>query len=257
MAGLQQRNGSYRILFRYQGKQQAFTLGEVGPDEAETKAAQVDYLLMRLKQRLVALPAGMSIIDYLQFDGKLPPAAEAATKKITLQSLRERYLDGNEASLESNTLGSIRIHFRHLERILGPDACLSDLTLADLQRYVDTRAKAKGRHGRKLSATTIQKELVSFRTAWNWAVSLNLVAGKFPNKGLRFAKLTEKPPFQTREEIERRIALGGLKEAEVADLWDVLYLMVDEVAEVLKHIRQHAIQPFLYASRRQSQTQIG
>lgn len=246
MAGLQQRNGSYRILFRYQGKQQAFTLGEVSPDEAETKAAQVDYLLMRLKQRLVTLPAGMSIIDYLQFDGKELPTIEPAGEKITLQALGKRYIAGNESSLEPNTLDSIRIHFRHLERVIGPAFCLSELSLADLQQYVDSRAKDMGRHGRKLSATTIQKELVSLRTAWNWAAPLKLVTGKFPNKGLRYPKLTEKPPFQTREEIERRIALGGLKDAEIADLWDALYLMVDELDDVLKHVQQHAIQPFLF-----------
>jgi hypothetical protein len=43
MAALQQRNGSFRILFRHHGKQYAFTLGAVAEDEAETKRDQVDY----------------------------------------------------------------------------------------------------------------------------------------------------------------------------------------------------------------------
>lgn len=246
MAGLQFRNGSYRVLFRYQGKQHAFTLGEVSPDEADAKAAQVDYLLMRLKQRLAALPHGMSIIDYLQFDGKEPPSVVRTLEKITLKSLRERYIQGNEASLEPNTLACIRIHFRHLEKTLGPDFSISELTLADLQRYVDLRSKSKGLHGRKLSAATIQKEIVSFRTAWNWAARHNLVAGKFPNQGLRYPKQTEKPAFQTREEIERRIALGGLKDAEISDLWDALYLTTGEIDRVLKHTKRQTSQPFLY-----------
>ena len=33
MAGLQERNGSYRIIFRYQGKQHAFTLDGRLPSE--------------------------------------------------------------------------------------------------------------------------------------------------------------------------------------------------------------------------------
>jgi hypothetical protein len=33
-----------------------------------------------------------------------------------------------------------------------------------------------------------------------------LVTGRFPNDGLRYPKIDEKPPFMTREEIERRIA---------------------------------------------------
>ena len=50
-----------RILFRHAGKQHAFTLGEVSQEEAETKSAQVDYLLLRLKQRLAVLPPGVEI----------------------------------------------------------------------------------------------------------------------------------------------------------------------------------------------------
>jgi hypothetical protein len=44
MASLQERNGSYRILFSYYGKLHSFALGKVEDD----KARQVDYLLMRL-----------------------------------------------------------------------------------------------------------------------------------------------------------------------------------------------------------------
>jgi ribosomal protein S4E len=55
MASLQERNGSYRVLFCYHGKLHSFTIGQVEKDEAEYKARQVDYLLMRLKQRLMRL----------------------------------------------------------------------------------------------------------------------------------------------------------------------------------------------------------
>jgi hypothetical protein len=52
MSGIQFRHGGYRVYFRYQGKQHIFTRGKVYKDEADNKARQVDYLLMRLKQRL-------------------------------------------------------------------------------------------------------------------------------------------------------------------------------------------------------------
>src|SRR5690348_7546938 len=73
MAGLQQRSGSYRVIFRYHGKQHTLHLGEVSKKEAEAKSAQVDYLLLRLKQRLIEVPAGIGIVDFVQYDGK-PPA---------------------------------------------------------------------------------------------------------------------------------------------------------------------------------------
>ncbi len=50
MAGLQHRNGSYRVIFRYHGKQFSFTIGEVLEDEVASKATHVDYLLMRCKR---------------------------------------------------------------------------------------------------------------------------------------------------------------------------------------------------------------
>ena len=48
MASLQERNGSYRVLFCHHGKLHAFTIGKVreGP-KPRTKPGRVDYLLMR------------------------------------------------------------------------------------------------------------------------------------------------------------------------------------------------------------------
>ncbi len=70
MASLQERNGSYRILFCHHGKLHTFTVGQVNKDEAETKARQVDYLLMRLKQRLLVLPETISSVCWRKRSGK-------------------------------------------------------------------------------------------------------------------------------------------------------------------------------------------
>jgi hypothetical protein len=93
MAGLQERGGSYRVFFRFRGKQQTFPLGKVSKQEAEAKSAQVDYLLLRLKQRLIELPPGVAITDFLQHDGKPPDSAVAAPLGNTsLVTLRDRFL---------------------------------------------------------------------------------------------------------------------------------------------------------------------
>src|SRR5579864_3142440 len=96
MASLQERNGSYRILFCYHGKLHAFTIGKVGKDEAETKARQVEYLLMRLKQRLIVLPEGTDIVTFVEHDGKPPkigPTLPAAPRQaVTIGQLKDRYL---------------------------------------------------------------------------------------------------------------------------------------------------------------------
>jgi hypothetical protein len=53
MASLQERNGAYRFIFRHHGKQHFVAIGKVSRREAGAKAAQVEYLLLRLKQRLI------------------------------------------------------------------------------------------------------------------------------------------------------------------------------------------------------------
>jgi len=88
MAGLQVRGGSYRISFRYRGKHLFVTLGKVSEEEARAKAAQADYLLLRLKQRLIALPPGVGIVDFIRYDGRTPVPAtsnnEDVAKVVTL-----------------------------------------------------------------------------------------------------------------------------------------------------------------------------
>jgi len=244
MASLENRNGSYRSAFCYGGKKYAFTLGEVSSEEAERKSAQVDYLLLRLKQRLVEIPAGMDIVEFVQFDGKAVPKISPPEVTLTLADLQGKYFETNRKSLEQTTIDSIEVHFRHLEGVLG-DTNLHRLQLMDLQKYVDERTQAFGHKGNPLSPATIKKEIISLRTAWNWAVRMGLLKGDFPYRGLRYPKGTEKPPFMTLQEIERRIT-WGVTDAEKAELYEALYLTVDELPGLLAHVRRRDSQPFVY-----------
>jgi integrase len=109
---------------------------------------------------------------------------------------------------------------------------------------VDRRAKAKG--GKRLGAATIRKEIVTLRTAWNWAERMGLVSGRFPYHGLRYPKSDEKPSFQTLEEIECRIGLEGLTPAQGNELWESLYLRTEEIADLLAFTKEHAAYPWIY-----------
>jgi integrase len=240
MASLQERNGSYRVLFCHNSKLYSFTIGKVHKNEAENKARQVDYLLMRLKQRLLVLPEGTDIVTFVKHDGN-PPAAgptlpEAPRQPITLGRLKERYLDthGN-GTVEANSLGTSRLHLNHFCRVLGDGLPLGELNLARLQDYVNTRSKDK------TAPTTIRKEVATLRGAWNWGEPMGLTQGRFPNKGLRYPKADEKPPFMTMVEIRRQLASGG------ADtLWECLYLQAGEVSELLAHVKANAAYPWIY-----------
>lgn len=224
MASLQERNGSYRVLFCYDGKLHTFTIGKVKQDEAENKAGQVDYLLMRLKQRLIVLPEGTDIVTFIEHDGKPPDIgptrAEAPRQAVTLGHLKERYLNTHaNGTIEANSLDTCRLHLGHFVRVLGEGFPLGELSLAKLQEYVNQRAKTK------VSPVTIRKEIATLRAAWNWGEPMDLTSGRFPSKGLRYPKADEKPPFMTMEEIERQIDAGG----DPDTLWEALYLQSDEL----------------------------
>ncbi|HEV3164368.1 MAG TPA: hypothetical protein VGZ22_10090 [Isosphaeraceae bacterium] len=225
MAAIQVRNGSCRILFRYSGKQYSYTLGKVTNEEAEKTAHNVEFVLMRLKQGLINLPAGTALVSFVQQGGIVPVTTNGQPIERhapTLADLRDRYLEthGN-GSLEARTLEGMRLHFKHLAAVLGEYFSIRQLALEHLQGYVDRRTKAKGIRG-WLSPATIKKEIVTLRTAWNWGAKMRFVAGRFPSYGLRYPKCDEKPLFQTRDEIKRQ--LKGLSDAAAADLWEALYL---------------------------------
>jgi hypothetical protein len=74
MASIQKKGRNWYCQFCHHGDRHTFAIGKVSEDEARAKSAQVDYLLMRLKQRLVELPPGVDIVAFVQYDGK-PPAS--------------------------------------------------------------------------------------------------------------------------------------------------------------------------------------
>jgi hypothetical protein len=71
LASIQKRRDGWYCQFCYRGQRTTFAIGKVSEDEASAKSAQVDYLLMRPKQRLIELPGGAEIVGY---DG-MPPAS--------------------------------------------------------------------------------------------------------------------------------------------------------------------------------------
>jgi integrase len=249
MAAIQERKGSYRVQFNYESRQFGFTIGRVSEAEAKFKASEIDYLLMRLKQGLVEMPPGADVVEFFRHNGSPPERPQDADqpshkKEPTLGDLRDRYLEthGN-GSLEVHTLKGIKRHFGHLARLMGAGFKIRTLKLADLQGYVDKRAKAKGRRG-PLLPTTIKKELVTLRTAWKWGERMGIVEGRCPVDGLRYAKGDEKPPFQSRAQIERQ--LPGLPKEKADELWEVLYLTFDEVGKLLDHIKTTAGHPWIH-----------
>jgi hypothetical protein len=122
MATNQVRNQSYRILFLYHSKRYTLKLSKVSRDAAESKANQIDYLLMRIKQKLLALPPGVSVQEFMLHDGKSPQPEPVApnTPQLSLGQLKEKYLSTHRnGALEQNSLGTVEMHLRHVPATIG------------------------------------------------------------------------------------------------------------------------------------------
>jgi hypothetical protein len=174
MAPVQERNTTFRILFCYLGKRHTLNLGKVSADSAARKADQIDYLLLRLKQELIAVPPGVSVEHFMLHAGHEEPPEEEPEEEVEVEpvpfaDLKDRYLETHRnGAMEENSLDTVKMHLRHFERTLGARFSVQGLTLADLQRLVNRRAAMEHR-GKKLSPVPLRKETASFRAAWNWA----------------------------------------------------------------------------------------
>jgi hypothetical protein len=190
MAGLQERHGSFRAIFRYEGKQRSVTLGKVPRDETEAQAGAIDLLLLRIKQKLVAVPPGVTIEEFLLSDGRAQPPAASGEKTdgpVKFSAFKKGYLEARSCgSMEANSLATARMHLGPFERTLGANFDLRKLSLEDLQRHINRRRKdgdprRKAPRKKPLSAATVRLEVSSLRSAWNWAVANKLVQGPFPS----------------------------------------------------------------------------
>ncbi len=251
MAFAEKRGEWYRIVFRYNGKRYRQTLDTEDPTVADSAVCGVKRTLMLLEQKALHIPAGADVLSFILSGGQITeapkPNGHVVTEPTTLASLKERYTETlSVGAVEESSLNTLTMHLRHMERTVGARFQLDALTLNHLQEHVIRRTKSKGMRGRPLSPVTIRKEIASFRAAWNWGVQAGLVKGAFPNKGLKFPKLDEKPPFQTWDEIQRQIAGGCLSKNQIAELWDCLYLRKSEIDELLRYLNEKGTMPWVY-----------
>jgi integrase len=248
MASLQQRSGWFHLLYRYDGRQYSHALKTRDRREADAIRGSVDRVLIRVRnQEIPPPPPDADVTAYLLAGGKVVDETRPATPVLTLRDLSDRYIQthGNGA-LEPKTLVMLRIHFTHLIRHFGERTVVAQFTTGLLQEYITARCRQKGKRQRPVSPVTVQKDLATLRAAWNWAVRGGLLTGTYPGRALVYPKTDEKPGFQTRAEIERKVARGGLAADEIDDLWACLFLGKEELATFLAFAQSKAHLPHLF-----------
>ena len=246
MPWLEKRGRTFRIKFRYAGQNLSKTLKTGDTKEAQACVLRLEENLRLVERGRLEVPPGEDLPTFLLSDGKVGRGAKPAPT-VTLESLFKQYKEMLPAgAMEQNSLETVELHMRHVKRLLGARLLVQSLTFSVLQGYVESRSREKSRRGQSISPITIRKELTSFSGIWTWARQAGLVQTSFPNRGLKYPKTSEKPPFQTWKEIERQIADGGLTDVEQNELWDCLFLTLPELERLLDYVREHARYPFIF-----------
>lgn len=242
-------SGRFKICFRWGGKKLKKTIKSRSQKDAEAALVRFEENIGLVQRGRLQMPADADVATFLLSDGKLTrdPEDVPLPVAVTLGDLRDRYVEAHSnGAIEENSLDTVRLHLRHFVVSLGESFEIQTLTFSDLQQHVARRAKKKGLRNHPLSPTTLRKEMASLRACWNWGVVAGLVHGVFPSKGLAYPKTDEKPPFQTWEQIETRIARGGVSDVQQRELWDCLFLTRPEIDEFLTFVRNEGRHGFLY-----------
>lgn len=249
MASLELRGQKYRIVFRYNGRKFQHPLKTLDVQEAKACLIRLEENLRLLERGRLQLPLDADLPTFLLSDGRvaMKPQQNIPTVVVTLGELSRRYLTlHSNGAMEPNSLETVEMHLRHFRRSLGEEFAVARLRQEDLQLHVTNRLKKQGPRKRRISPVTLRKEMASLRAVWNWGLRAGILSKPFPNQGLVYPKTDEKPPFQTREQIEQQIKRGGLGEVEQRDLWDCLFLTLPEIEEVLSFVEANAAYLFLH-----------
>jgi integrase len=247
MATIERRRNRFRLIFYHLGRRYATSLKTTNQREADAIAGSVERTLQLLEQRVLEVPDGADLVTFVLTAGKQTDKPKPPPIR-TLKELHDRYLKAHElGAMEANSLGTVKMHLRHVAKTLGYGFPVQTLDATHIQQHIDRRCRQKGIRKKFLSTTTLKKEVGSMRACWNWGVAAGLLHGPFPvNKSLKYPKSEEKEPFQTWAEIERKISRGGLSDVEVRELWDSLFLTLSEIDELLHYVATNARHDFLY-----------
>lgn len=155
MASLEQRNGNYRIVFRFAGHKYSRSLKTDDGKAAAGSLARLEDNLRRVELGTLTVPSDADVVTFLLSDG-LTSQPQKVAKPATLSELIDRFFSSlPEGSLEESTLQGMRIHRGHLQKHLGHALKVNQLDFDRLQTYVGKRSREPGLRGKNVSATTI------------------------------------------------------------------------------------------------------
>ena len=170
-------SGNYHVKFRFSGQRYTRSLKTKKVREAQGRLQRLEENIRLVKSGRLEISDAADIPVFLLSDGKFQSGRTTQSTKVTLATLFEEFFNSIPVgNLEQTTLNGMQIHKGHLIRIFSSDFDVTQMTLPDLQNYVNKRAKeytqfhvnhaSNGKRAKRtlVTAATIKKELVVQRT---------------------------------------------------------------------------------------------
>jgi hypothetical protein len=182
----------------------------------------IEEVLEDLHNGRRVVPENVDPREWIVSGGKCKTLPKARLQPLTFGDLCNRYYEDQGRKAET-TLYSERTRIRHLKRLLRPSSKAAAINLEDLRRYVKRRSGETYR-GKPIT-TAIRYELATFRQIWIWGQDNEYISLPCPllrptgRWRITLEKPAERVKFQTWDQIERRIARGGLSDEEIAEQW--------------------------------------
>jgi hypothetical protein len=244
------KTGKARLFFRFGGRQFNRTIHVRDDNETRRACALIEETIQDIERGKLTMPPDADAATFILSGGKLASKPQLVSdpfqderKPPTIAEVFATYMETlTPGSKGANTILTEKIHARHFRRVLGEKAVFDALAVDSLQRYVDKRA----REG--VGRNTIHKEHSTLRVVWGWALKRGHVEGPLDWKmaDLTLPKADEKSPFQTWDQITRKVQRGGLTDEQQAELWDCLWLDQTQTRECLAWVEEHDLYPFIH-----------
>lgn len=238
-------SNSYLIRFRFAGRSFKRSLKTTNKQIAEAALSRLHETISMVTRGFLAMPPEADPVEFLLSGGKVQQKAKL-TRTITLGDLLTKYQSALPVQAkEKITLKTEETHIKRFRKKLPLSKPLDQITTHDVQIFINNESKRKFGEG-TISPDTVKRYIDTLKCIFNWALKQELVNKAPLLRGLVYGERDEKPPFMTRTEIERIIKRGGLSKAEIAELWDAMYLTIPEVHEVLELVKTQVRYAFPY-----------
>jgi integrase len=246
-----QERRPYGVQFRYAGQKFHRSLGTSDRTDAEGLVKEIEENLDLIKRGKMPVPIDCSAETFwaIVSTGNRVASERKILARKTLEEVKKEYFDSYpKGAKEETTLKTEQVQLRKVIGIIGSGKAIAAMDVLSIEQYVRQRQKQNGLRGRKISPTTIRKELQALSQLWNFAEERGYVSGKNPVSLVKRPKPDAEEPFATYDEIAKRVAADPKMTAgRKAELWSGVFLNLKEVRELLVHIKAN-VDPMAHAA---------